>query len=291
MTPRPLCQIRLRWREHRSALWWLGLLYRRPAQFRGALETCSMPHKLISASCLWLHSLPYVLSLSVIGRYLAFGIASGIAPGIASGIAGGIISGIASGIAGGIASGIAFGIACGIAVGITCGIAFGIVYGISPEIVSRIVLGIAPGIAVGIIYGIATGIASGIIYGIAGEIAEGIAVGIASGIASGIAIGIAFGIAFEIAFGIAALRCYYHVAHLFFVWPKARGHWYVYHPLVWDDCCLVPFPELDRLLVAYAEQSPDAGATEIDRLIDSYPSQRRAALRARTRALRGRPAA
>jgi hypothetical protein len=300
-----------------------------------------MPHQLISASCLWLHSLPYVLFLSVIGRYLAFGsavggasgialgIASGIAVGIASGIASGIAIGIASGIASGIAVGIAygsaygialgsapgsvFGIAPGITFGIASGIPYGIIYGIGGRIAVGIGVGIALGIASGIAYGIAVGIgvgiaggiafgsvfgiafgiAVGIASGIAGEIGVGIAVGIAGGIASGIAsgiavgiaVGIASGIAFGIAFGIAVLRCYYHVAHPLFVWPKARGHWYVYHPVAWDDCCLVPFPDLDRLLLAYAEQSPDAGATEIDRLIDSYPSQRQAALRARTRVL------
>ena len=345
MMPRPLCQIRLRWRDHRSALWWLGLLYRRPAQFRGALETCSMPHKLISASCLWLHSLPYVLSLSVIGRYLVFGSAAGITVGIAGGIAGGIAVGIAGGIAVGIAAGIAAGIAGGIAVGIAYGTAYGIAYGIIPGsaagIASGIAFGIATGIATGIIYGIAGGIAvgfavgiafgiaagtaSGIAYGIAigttygfavgiaggiafgiafgigvgiasriaGGIGIGIAIGIGGGIASGIAVGITYGIgvgigvgiAFGFAFGFAVSRCYYHIAHPFFVWPRARGHWYVYHPVAWDDCCLIPFPDLDRLLVAYAEQAPDAGATEIDRLIDNYPGQRRAALRARTRVL------
>jgi hypothetical protein len=49
--------------------------------------------------------------------------------------------------------------------------------------------------------------------------------------------------------------------------------------------CSVPFPRLDRLLVAYAGKAPEAGMLEIERLIDTYPSQRSAALRARTRLL------
>ncbi len=53
------------------------------------------------------------------------------------------------------------------------------------------------------------------------------------------------------------------------------------HPVAWDDVCLLPFPGLDRLLVAYAEHDAGAGEREIERLIDDYPSQRRAALRAR----------
>jgi len=61
-----------------------------------------------------------------------------------------------------------------------------------------------------------------------------------------------------------------------------QARWYPTHPVAWDDLCSVPFPRLDRLLVAYAEQVPQAGLSEIERLIDSYPSQRMAALRART---------
>ena len=70
--------------------------------------------------------------------------------------------------------------------------------------------------------------------------------------------------------------------HPFFVWPRVRPHWYPYHPVAWDDLCGVPFFWLDRLLVAYTEYAPEAGKAEIERLISSYPSQRLAALRART---------
>ena len=64
---------------------------------------------------------------------------------------------------------------------------------------------------------------------------------------------------------------------------NVRGPWYRFHPVAWDDLCLVPFPELDRLLTAFAEHAPEAGTAEIERLIGTYPSQRMAALRARTR--------
>jgi len=56
---------------------------------------------------------------------------------------------------------------------------------------------------------------------------------------------------------------------------------YPYHPVAWDDLCSVPFPRLDRLLVAFAELQPLAGAAEVERIISSYPSQRTQALRAR----------
>ena len=55
--------------------------------------------------------------------------------------------------------------------------------------------------------------------------------------------------------------------------------------MAWDDCCSVPFRDLDRLLVAFAERDSGRGNAEIERLIDHYPSQRMSALRARTRLL------
>ncbi|MGH8607761.1 MAG: hypothetical protein ACREX9_10160, partial [Gammaproteobacteria bacterium] len=78
--------------------------------------------------------------------------------------------------------------------------------------------------------------------------------------------------------------------HLIFVWPYAKGPWYPFHPVAWDDLCSLPFPALDRLLTAYAEHAPAAGESEIERLISSYPSQRLAGLRARTRLLARRAA-
>ena len=82
-----------------------------------------------------------------------------------------------------------------------------------------------------------------------------------------------------------SLRAYYLPLHLFYVWPVVSARWYPTHPVAWDDLCSVPFPGFDRLLVAYAEYAPQAGTHEIERLIDSYPSQRMAGLRARTRLL------
>jgi hypothetical protein len=107
----------------------------------------------------------------------------------------------------------------------------------------------------------------------------------AIGITVVIAGGIAFGVAFGIGGGIGVLRLYYYPAHVILVWPRIRSNWYLYHPVAWDDLCGVPFLKLDHLLVAYAEHTPDHGIAEIERLIDSYPSQRMAALRARVRLL------
>jgi hypothetical protein len=79
------------------------------------------------------------------------------------------------------------------------------------------------------------------------------------------------------------LRLYYYPIHFIYLWPIVRGEWYSCHPVAWDDFCSLPFAGLDRLLVDYAEKFPSEGLGEIVRLIDEYPSQRMAALRARAR--------
>ena len=65
------------------------------------------------------------------------------------------------------------------------------------------------------------------------------------------------------------------------VWPRARPAWYRFHPVAWDDVCRLPFRGLDRLLIAYHRIAPEKADAEINRLIDSYPSQRDQALKAR----------
>ncbi|NJL28549.1 MAG: ATP-binding protein [Thermoanaerobaculia bacterium] len=77
------------------------------------------------------------------------------------------------------------------------------------------------------------------------------------------------------------MRLYYLPLHWFSLWHRLQAKAYGYHPVSWDSVCLLPFPGLDQLLVARAELEPTNGDREIDRLIDEYPSQRQAALRAR----------
>ena len=369
MTPIPLADLRLGPRSHASAMWWLGLLYRRPQRFTEALAELPKRRQWVAGGELILHVLLYVLVVSIVGRGLltwvgdvpgpaagsfplefvrdtavgiAFGIAGSIAVAItralaiahdiAFGIAGTILLGISFGITNGIAFEIPGGIAGAIAFGIAFGIPFGIggrmnAYPIAGKIAYSMAVGIAGAIAFGIAlgiafrtsgwiageiaYGIPVGIAGGIVVGIgigfSGVMAEeisgdivpriifafpygivlsiivlGIAVGIAFGIVGGIAYGIAGGIAAGIAAGIARLRVYYHPLHFWFVWPAIHGRWYPRHPAAWDDLCPLPFPGLGRLLVAYAEVAPEGAKAEIERLIDTYPSQRHQALIART---------
>ena len=64
---------RLGWRDHRAALWWLGLLYRRPWAFHQALEAMPTKAALHTGAMLYLHALPYAFLLMVLGRLLLFG--------------------------------------------------------------------------------------------------------------------------------------------------------------------------------------------------------------------------
>jgi len=92
------------------------------------------------------------------------------------------------------------------------------------------------------------------------------------------------------AFGASAIvfvimYCRFHHLVLYFAlrtWNKTRSSSYPLYPVAWDDLCVVPFWDLDVLLVQHAGAFPDNGNAEIERLIDRYPSQRTAALRART---------
>jgi hypothetical protein len=204
MSPVPLEELGWSWQDHKSALWWLGLLYRCPDQFPQSLAGVSRSQEIFTVIRLWVHFLPYLVGICVLGRLFAIG-----------------------------------------ALGLSLSRPFG---GLSDAL-----------------YLHAMGVAVGIVVGIVGGIAGGSAVGIAV--------------------GIAILRSYYYPIHVAFVWPRIRPEWYPYHPVAWDNLCAIPFFKLDHLLVAYAERIPEHGMAEIKRLIDSYPSQRPAALRARVRLL------
>ena len=72
MTPIPLGELRLWPSHHRSALWWLGLLYRRPRAVEQALREATRRGALASAAILFAHALPWMLLAVVLGRFLLF---------------------------------------------------------------------------------------------------------------------------------------------------------------------------------------------------------------------------
>ena len=267
MTPLPLEQLGLRVQDHRSALWWLGILYRRPQQFRKQLEILPRLQALRVGGVLYLYALLHMvvlmIVLGILDHWVLFGVLGLEFANVALGVVLGVVGGIAVGIAVGIVGGITFGITDGILGGIAFGIATGIALGIAVRVTDEIAFGIALGIALGIAVGITLGIGAGVAYGIGA--------------------GVAFGITVGIALGIASLRAYYQFFGWLFIWPAVHGRWYPWHPVAWDDLCSLPFPGLDRLLAAYADHAPTAAQAEIERLIDHYPSQRMSALRAKTR--------
>ncbi len=359
MTPTPLAKIRLfSWQDHKSALWWLGLLYRRPVSLREIAKKLSWKEAILINIRFWLHFLPYLILISIVGRIFRFGIlnteisneltstaeillyhakqiAFGIVFGILGGIGGGIFGiireisggvtrrlirrfayGIASGIAFGIAVGITFGSTAGITIGISAVIVLGILFGITGVIDkgssgkitntmdSRttasgvITLGMIAGFVGGVAFGIGGGIALIFIFGVilgfvilaAFMLTGGIKLAIIVTIAFGIIVGIGFGLTFGISLGIFVtifiitllLRLYYYPFHILFIWPKVQEQWYSFHPVAWDGWCVLPFPGLYRLLLAYTEKFGMVGKQEIEHLIADYPSQRREALKVKT---------
>ena len=157
MTPLPLKQIGPHWRDHLSALWWLGAVYRYPSQFEEQIAAALERKITIRINImLALHLLPYIVVISIIGRFLLFGalgielrgqppidwstvlllqgtlLVKGILVGSAVGIIGGIIIKIVFNInnsTSGVAFGITFWIACTLSLGIMGGITFGVTFG------------------------------------------------------------------------------------------------------------------------------------------------------------------
>jgi hypothetical protein len=73
MTPVPLAALRLRPSHHRAALWWLALLYRRPPAFQIDLEQLGRGERFAAAVRMYLHGLPYVVAIAVLGWLLMSG--------------------------------------------------------------------------------------------------------------------------------------------------------------------------------------------------------------------------
>lgn len=297
MRPTHLEKLRWNWRDHKSVLWWLGILYRRPLWF---LRAWARLHHLKTVNVIffiYLNALPYIFLLCVIAQLLIiellkiplkeilgtheqtiFAYLSDVISGILIGIVSGSFIGIGASfrvlriihqpsmmIPGGIFLGIVWGIVFGTFLplshlniwnyAILCVISFSILY---PFRITKFSIGGTSKI----LNGILVGVVCGILWGIDGRITRGIIGGIVC--------------------VVLVLRVYYHIFYWWLLWPKPLGRLYRFHPVAWDDLCIVPFPRLDRLLMAYTEYVPEAGKREIERMIQSYPSQRHAALKAKT---------
>lgn len=303
MTPVPLGEFQLSPGRHRSALWWLGLLYRKPQEFRERLSDLPWRRQLVVGAWLYLHALPYLLVLIGLGRWFLAGSRRALfeitlVEAFATGFRVGLTS--AAAVVTLMSLNRAFSwllrrrargrshprrdadwVSGPLTVGLTFGLFGGFAFWLADGLANDLSLGLAGGLVAGLTLWPAEALADSIV--------EEVAVGLTGGLTAGLVFWIilpsaAFGLPGVLAFGltytVVHIRLYYFPAHLVLIWPRPRPAWYHAHPVAWDDCCWAPFPALDRLLVAYAEEEPVAGQAEIDRLIDHYASQRQAALRA-----------
>lgn len=186
----------------------------------------------------------------------------------------GLTLGLAGGIAGQSTGAGAVAISAGLAVGLASAISIGVSGGLPS--------GIAYGLALGLVGGIAMAASDRQLAGSAAGLAGGLALGVAVGNTYGLAVGLEFGISFGATYQLTFLRAFYLPLHLVRALAASRGRYSPRsHLLLADQCIHLQLPFLDTVLVGYHESSPGPGAKLIDRLIDGYPSQRGAALRAK----------
>jgi AAA ATPase domain len=283
----PLQDIRLNLASHRSVLWWTALLYRAPRQVEAAEKGLKRWQQAAIVFRFYLHLLLYFVFLGALGRWLVYallGLSASLT--LTQGIEiygpflGQVVNlavGIAIGLSGGLVFGIAGGLTVGIVGGLTLGFAESFIFGLSGG-------GLTGALTGGLVFGLATGLTAGVAFASVGltlGTVGGIAFGISIGSVSGLQAGIGAGAGWIMGLLTFYFRLYYLPAHLWFLWPRLKPKAYQWHPVAWDEVCPLPFPGLDRLLVAYAEHDPEAGEKEVERLIDTYPTQRQAALRAK----------
>ncbi len=275
MKPLPLQDIRLNLASHNSVLWWTALLYRAPRQVEAADKGLTRWQRVAIVGRFYLHLFPYVVLLGALGRWLVFAVLDlQASPALAQDIETyGPFWGQAASLAKGLAVGLAFGL-FGVLLGsLTKGLAFGLAF--------SLIEGLAINLAGGFVRDLALSFSFGSILGLTIGLSLGLSGGLVFSLFFCLQMGVGIGTGWILGFFLFYFRPYYLPAHLGFLWPRARPKAYRWHPVAWDEVCLIPFPGLDRLLVAYAEHDPKAGEKEIKRLIDTYPAQRQAALRAK----------
>ncbi|MGH9841254.1 MAG: hypothetical protein ACREEM_21070 [Blastocatellia bacterium] len=269
MNPRPLDQISFGWHDHKSALWWLGMIYARPDKFAEALKKSVYTASYGISVRLLLHAFPYVIVLNALSQYVIFDLldfplktlsllpyrfALYVYP-IFHGILLGTLTamlGMLTWHRGELSK--SLNVVSRVTFGITFGIVGGVVFGIKPSPSAEIVFGIALGCAVGVITGVISGLfgnsTSKLYYGGLTGTTLGISVMALSGFKFGGAHLMLLGCITGLSAAFFAMRLYYYPFHCLFVWPKPRDHWYPYHPVVWNSQCSAPFVKLHTLLVS-----------------------------------------
>ena len=175
-----------------------------------------------------------------------------------------------------------------LALGLAVAIAFGLEYGtasvvsgnLDRELPGWFAEGVGHKLELSCIWGIERGLAFGVVFGVIprfwyprnrrpGDRLLWVAIvltvaSIVTGILTysplagkyGIDVGVITGIVTGITLAIVGTRCYYNVLCFLPIGTYLHKNSYPLHPAAWDDCCLIPFSELDQLLAAYAAQSP-----------------------------------
>lgn len=279
----PLEQLGVNARSMKPALAWLWLLYRRPTEFQLAFEQLDRSYSARAGLSLSLYLIPVLFVLTHCLRLIldvsqSHAVSWKAHSQATASFELGILAGLNRTLVGfaGSLGGPSRGIAVGIAMGSISSVLFGCFLG-STTIDNFVV---ACCVCAGFISGIANGsrVTHFRIYQTANlvlllTLGLNLAVG---GLAPGTII------VAPLAYYITRTRAFYWPLSMAFVLPNLRVEWYRFHPAAWDSMCYLPFPYLDQLLLAIAEKHPVAGDTEIDRLVDAYPAQRNAALRAKS---------
>jgi len=249
-------------RRHASAMFWLLLHYFRPEECAREVQNLGAYYKERIGYLIWLHALPYLLGLLALFVALDSYVvrlhqrpALGLQVNAFTFL---IIEGT---------------IAC--AVSLVTGIALRVYIGLR----SRSPLAVVTSVTVGIVFATCDG---GAIW-FSRDIVRGIATQLAFALSRDftwrpdweVFIPFVSGFAFLIGF----LRIYYYPIHLVLLLLPSRYSRFL-HPIVWDDCCVLPFFRLSQLLVEWEQRSQGRDLRTIDELITNYPSQRHQALRA-----------
>jgi hypothetical protein len=280
---------------HRAALYWLGVLYRKPKLLEAEAKGFGWKQKLNVGAKLYLHGLPYLVLLTFALRLLIFELAHAPIEERYFGqgfwvhlmvVVGSHFIGLFAGLYCGLFIGLYCGLFCRIAewrkVGLVVALILGLIFGLA----SGLTIGLDSGLVVGLAIELVVGFVVGLFTGLADRLAFGLAIGVwlvfmfgLGGVLNGLVIGLAVPAAF---YFLVLLRLYYWPLFWWLTWPIPLGHLYRCHPVAWDDRCRIPYPGFARLLLDYAARERRAGEAEIERLINEYAAQRRAALWVRT---------
>lgn len=205
----------------------------------------------------------------------------------------GLVFRLAMGLVLALVFGLVMGLILGLAMGLGVGLVFGLIGGLVFVLVSELAGGLAGGIVSGLLFGLGFGLLflfDASLDDLVADRVAGLFIGVCVGVGYGLGFGLGFGLLCGLGAWIAYFRLFYFPIHAGFWFLRPHPSYFRFHPAAWDWNCLLPFPGLDRLLVACSKLSPATIEPEIDRLIREVPGQRRLALRAFT-ILRARRAA